>query len=154
MAQSSVICQRCGLIDDYRTVPAGPHIKAICNGCNRYIKFVSQNNDAGRKPVNTEKMGQLINGSLCLTDIVEHAKKGHSAFNKGKNGKIYFNITEWVNDEKDDYGNDVSFLLNSSKEKKDAEGKIYIGNGKKAAGSSTPIQSAQSEIPSIDDLPF
>jgi hypothetical protein len=37
-----VICKRCGLVDDYRTEVAGPHIKAICNGCGRYIKFLSQ----------------------------------------------------------------------------------------------------------------
>ena len=37
-----VICQRCGLVDDYRTTEAGPHIKAICNGCDRYIKILPQ----------------------------------------------------------------------------------------------------------------
>jgi hypothetical protein len=38
-----IICQRCGSINDYRTVVSGPHIKAICNGCDRYIKFIPKN---------------------------------------------------------------------------------------------------------------
>ncbi len=149
-------CQRCGLVDDYRTVQSGPHLKAICNGCDRYIKFISKN-DAGRKPVNTDKMSTLINGSMCFTDLCEHAKKGHSAFTKGKNGKIYFNITEWVNDEPDQFGNHASFLLNSQKEKKEAEGKIYIGNGKMSQGQqSAPVtqNDIAAAIPSMNDLPF
>lgn len=38
-----IICQRCGSVNDYRTVNSGPHIKAICNGCDRYIKFIPKN---------------------------------------------------------------------------------------------------------------
>ncbi len=37
-----IICSKCGLINEYRTVPSGPHLKAICNGCDRYIKFISK----------------------------------------------------------------------------------------------------------------
>lgn len=37
-----IICQRCGSINDYKTEVAGPHLKAICNGCNIYIKFISK----------------------------------------------------------------------------------------------------------------
>lgn len=39
----TLTCKHCGLTDQYHTVPAGPHLKAICNGCGQYIKFVSQN---------------------------------------------------------------------------------------------------------------
>lgn len=38
----AIICKRCGSVDDYRTEPTGPHIKAICNGCNQYIQFLPQ----------------------------------------------------------------------------------------------------------------
>jgi len=41
----SIVCTRCGLVDDYRTEKSGPHIKAICNGCDRYIKFLPQGNE-------------------------------------------------------------------------------------------------------------
>ncbi len=37
-----VICRNCGSINDYRTTQAGPHIKATCNGCDKYIKFLPQ----------------------------------------------------------------------------------------------------------------
>jgi len=37
-----VICNSCGSINDYRTSKSGNHIKATCNGCDRYIKFLPQ----------------------------------------------------------------------------------------------------------------
>lgn len=99
-------------------------------------------------------MSTQIKVSLCFTDLMEQANKGHSAFTRGKNGKVYVNIVEWVNDEPDKYGNDVSFQLNSTKEKRESEGKIYVGNGKR-------IQPGQSTAPAqgkvndeSDVLPF
>ena len=102
-------------------------------------------------------MSILINGSLCLTDLIEQAQKAHSAFTRGKNGKVYVNITQWLNDEADQYGNDASFQLNSSKEKRETEGKVYIGNGKKSIGAqTTPIAAAEQTAMagSLDNLPF
>lgn len=86
---------------------------------------------------------KILVGSLCLTDIVEKAKAGHSAFTKAKNGKIYFNILQWINDEADQYQNNSSYQLNSSKEKKDEEGKCYIGNAKWMA---RPVKELQTSI--------
>lgn len=102
-------------------------------------------------------MSTLINGSLCLTDLIDQAQKAHSAFTRGKNGKVYVNITQWVNDEADQFGNDASFQLNSSKEKKETEGKVYIGNGKKSTGTqAAPVPAAQQTAMagSLDNLPF
>lgn len=100
-------------------------------------------------------MSTLITASICLTDLVAQAKAGHSAFVRGKNGKIYVNITEWVNDEPDQFGNHASFLLNSTQEKRDSEGKIYIGNGKvkSSGGDSKPAEVKKDEI-DFSDLPF
>jgi len=39
---SEVICQRCGTTNEFYVVPSGPHLKAMCNHCNLYIKFVPQ----------------------------------------------------------------------------------------------------------------
>lgn len=76
-------------------------------------------------------MNQLFSGSICLTDLIEQAKKGHSSFSKSvKNGKVYFNMLTWINEEKDKFGNTMSHQLNSIKEKREAEGKIYVGNSK------------------------
>lgn len=102
-------------------------------------------------------MSTLINGSICLTDLVDQAQKGHSAFSRGKNGKVYVSITEWINDEPDQYGNDCSFQLNSKKEKKESEGKVYIGHGKKSAGSGGEPVTQKEAAPLaavLDNLPF
>ena len=101
-------------------------------------------------------MAILLNGSLCLTDLINQAKNQHSAFTKAKNGKIYFNFTQWVNDEADDYGNVSSVQLNSTKEKKESEGKVYVGNAKKAeAKAPEPISATDiSELPEDDEMPF
>ncbi len=36
-----LICQLCGSINDASFTASGPHIKATCDRCGRYIKFVS-----------------------------------------------------------------------------------------------------------------
>lgn len=115
-------------------------------------------------------MAILVNGSLCLTDMIEKCKAGHSAFRKSdKNGKIYVSYTEWINDEPNQHGQHTSILLNSTKEKKEEEslsfGKVYIGNGKKSeagGGSPVDVNDASLDISGapvaastpIDDLPF
>jgi len=102
-------------------------------------------------------MAILLNGSLDLTLILEKAKAKHSAFSKSsKNGHIYFNITQWVNEEPNEFGQHSSLLLNSSKDGKETEGKVYIGNAKKAeAGGAEPLSSAAiTELPEVDSLPF
>jgi hypothetical protein len=95
-------------------------------------------------------MANLLVGSICLTDLNEQAKNGHSAFSRGKNGKVYFNVNLWVNDTPDQYGNTVSIQLNSKKELRETEGKIYIGNAKPL----TPPTPTQKETPSEFDDNF
>lgn len=99
----------------------------------------------------------MVGGSLCLTDILAQAKLGHSAFTRGKNGKAYFNFTQFINDEPNDYGDHSSLLLNSKdKESATSEGKIYIGRGKKLeAGGGAPIEAGDQEFEvGEDELPF
>lgn len=93
-------------------------------------------------------MSEFILGSICLTTLIEKAREGHSAFSKSpKDGKIYLNYAEWINDEPNEFGQHSSILLSSSKDKKDQEGKIYIGNGKKFENK--PV--GQKDIP-VDDF--
>jgi hypothetical protein len=61
---------------------------------------------------------QFFTGTMCLSDMLDFAKKGHSAFSKANNEKIYFSFKQWLNEEKDKYGNDGSIQLNSKKESK------------------------------------
>lgn len=120
-------------------------------------------------------MSEFILGSICLTTLIEKAKEGHSAFSKSaKDGKVYFNYAEWINDDPNEWGQHSSILLSSSKERKDTEGKVYVGNGKKfenkpVTQSDLPSDNWDSSIPvrekkaategsdisaPVDDLPF
>jgi hypothetical protein len=92
-----------------------------------------------------------MHGSICLTDLGDAFKAGHSAFNKSeKNGKVYANIAVWMNDEPDQYGNILSFQLNSKKDATDD--KVYFGNAKLPDGAkAAPAQTSNSKD---DDLPF
>lgn len=98
-------------------------------------------------------MSQKFYGSLCLSDILEKAKSGHSAFSKAENGKIYFNTNIWLNDEKDKFGNVMSVQLQSKKDLVEKEGKVYIGNLKESENK--PLSTNEtSELPDVDSLPF
>lgn len=91
-----------------------------------------------------------MKGSICLSDLSEAFKKNHSAFNKSENnGKIYANIAVWMNDEPDQYGNILSFQLNS---KKDAlDDKVYFGNAK-LPDAAKPAAAAAKSAPNDDFL--
>lgn len=99
-------------------------------------------------------MSQLFYGSICLTDIVEQAKKGHSEFSKADNGKIYANVNVWLNDTVDKYGNIMSCQLNPKKEKKDEDGQPYIGNMKKSEQKPVTQGDVAAIEEEVNDLPF
>lgn len=93
-------------------------------------------------------------GSFCLTDIIAAAKSSHSAFNKSeKNGKIYFNVVMWENEDPGRFGQTHSVQLQSTKEKSEAEGRIYIGN-LKAAETQGQQPITQKDLETYDDIPF
>src|SRR6476660_1838875 len=94
METKEIICKNCGLVDDYRTEQAGPHIKAICNGCDQYIKFLPQGGEPtlhfgkfkGRtissmtKPTEIQYLYWLLGNMMNLSKstvepITEHLKK-------------------------------------------------------------------------------
>lgn len=95
-------------------------------------------------------MSQLFNGSICLTDIPKD-----KITTSEKNGKKYLNITVWLNDDADQYGNIGSLQVSQSKQEREAgEKKQYIGNFKKPQGAAPAPQSNGSESLSDDSLPF
>ena len=92
-----------------------------------------------------------MHGSICMTDLSNAFKANHSAFNKSeKNGKLYANIAVWLNDEPDQYGNILSFQLNSKKDAPDE--KVYFGSAKLPADKA-PSQTPD-PTPASDDLGF
>jgi hypothetical protein len=88
---------------------------------------------------NKIKMPQSFYGSVDVTTLIEKLKEKHSGFYKGKNGKVYANITVWENDQPDEYGNILAVKVNASKEKKDVEKGFYIANCKKSQNDAKPV---------------
>lgn len=84
-------------------------------------------------------MGKLITASIDVTKI------NKSMLITGKKG-TYLNLTIWVNDEPDQFGNDVSFEQRTEK----GQPKIYLGNGKTYKPQSQHQSSVQNEPPEND----
>lgn len=121
-------------------------------------------------------MSQRFYGSICVTDIIENANKKHSSFSKADNGKIYADITIWLNDDVDKFGNIMTAQLNPKKDLREQDGQPYIGNfreserkaitSKDASGmsisSDIPVREKATLVGTnandikepIDDLPF
>jgi hypothetical protein len=95
----------------------------------------------------------LINASIDVSLLEEMFKKRHSSFNRSsKNQRMYVNLSIWVNDEPDKFGDHASIQLNSSKDGLENDRKInppkkdgspsdrcYIGRGKKADFGAQPL---------------
>jgi hypothetical protein len=88
-------------------------------------------------------MGQLLGISIDVTKIDK---------SKLKDGK-YLNITASVNDEPNQYGQDVSVWHEQTKEEREAKvNRIFLGNGKKLWTSVPEPQRVEAK--QDDDLPF
>ena len=92
-----------------------------------------------------------MKGSICLSKLGDAYKAKHSAFSVSeKNGQIYANISVWLNDEPDAYGNILSFQLNSAQGTTDE--KVYFGNAK--LPEATTAKPAETVKDKSDDIPF
>jgi hypothetical protein len=94
-------------------------------------------------------MSTLISGSIDLTKIDKE---------KLVNGK-YLNIQISINDNSDQYGNNVGITIGQSKEEREAKAKkTYVGNAKVVwtDGSIKVAEKVQENAPiqAKDDLPF
>lgn len=99
-------------------------------------------------------MSRLLYGSIDLnkidkTKVVTKDKNG----NDFKNGAKYLNVTVWVDDELDTYGNIASVQMSQTKEEREQGQKAtYIGNLKEFSKDSQ--QSSQGTSSDTDSLPF
>jgi hypothetical protein len=99
-------------------------------------------------------MGTLINASIDLTKIDK------SKLIKGK----YLNLTIAVNDNLDNYGNNVSLTIQQSKEEREIKAsKTFLGNGKVvytngevkvAEKQDKPLQNTSDKFKEDSGLPF
>lgn len=99
-------------------------------------------------------MSKLLNISLDVT------KLDKNKLIKGSKG-TYANITVSVNDEDDQYGNNVSLWISQTKEEREAkESRVFLGNGKvvfdgdNKGTQQTKQPAAAKKEEAFDDLPF
>lgn len=65
--------------------------------------------------------------SICISDLT----KRKANFVKAKNGKVYYNATVVINDDVNDFGNNVYLAESQTEEqRKEKAPKVYLGNGK------------------------
>lgn len=97
-------------------------------------------------------MSELINISICLTDIPREKIK------QAQNGKKYLNITVASRRETDQYGNTHTVFVSQTKEERERkEDRAYIGSGKEV--NLTPVTVTAEDVDQmpaaeLDDLPF
>jgi len=88
-------------------------------------------------------MSTILNAGIDLTKIEK------SKIIKGKKGS-YINVTVFINDEIDQYGNNASIIMSQTKEEREAKTpRVYLGNGR-TVGSGQPKE----EESVIDGLNF
>lgn len=161
-----VTCQRCGTTNEFYVVNSGPHLKAICNHCNRYIKFIPQDNTptGAQDAVNSKtppegsnparkKMANIISVRLDVTKI-DKAK-----LFKGEKG-TYLDIVLLMRDQPDAYGNHGMVVQQVTKEERAAGVKgAILGNAKiigggPAAEAQPQGSAASAPVAAPDNLPF
>jgi hypothetical protein len=100
------------------------------------------------------KDSKLFTGSICVSDLLEQMRKPHSAFVKSPtNDKVYCNILLWENSETDKFGNSHSIQLNSTKDMKETEARVYIGNAKPMERKEPKPLTAEQAKTFIDEVP-
>jgi len=160
-----VICHRCDTTNEFYVVNSGPHLKAMCNHCNRYIKFIPQDAEQGvaansKTPPEgsnpaRKKMANIISVRLDVTKI-EKAR-----LFVGEKG-TYLDVVILMRDAADSYGNHGMVVQQVTKEERAAGTKgPILGNAKILGGGNSeanPIGGASAPVaapaPAPDNLPF
>ena len=96
-------------------------------------------------------MAKIISASIDVTKIDKARLKD------GKNGQKYYEISIVLNDEKNQWGQDVSIIQGQTEdERKSKSSKVYIGNGKTIWSNEAKVEKATPIDNSMDkdDLPF
>ena len=90
---------------------------------------------------------------------IDLSKIDKSRIVDGKNGAKYYDLNIIVNDEKNQYDQDVSISAGQTKDERTAKvPKVFIGNGKtvyvKEPDNNSTQQNSQNNSSSSSDLPF
>jgi len=98
-------------------------------------------------------MSSIINLSIRVDKLPKEK------FVKGKDGAVYFNCTLSINDEANQWGQNVSLTDSQTKEEREAKkAKVYLGNGNVVwtDGNIKVVkkESASQQVEEEADLPF
>lgn len=98
-------------------------------------------------------MSSIINLSIRVDKLPKEK------FVKGKDGAVYFNCTLSINDEANQWGQNVSLTDSQTKEEREAKkAKVYLGNGNVVwtDGNIKVVkkEAAQQQVEEESDLPF
>lgn len=95
-------------------------------------------------------MSKLYNGSICLSDVPKE-----KITTSEKNGKKYLNVSLWINDAEDQYGNIGSLQVSQTKDERESGAKkTYIGNFKEPKPAANAAPTLPPVVDASDDLPF
>ena len=86
-------------------------------------------------------MSKLISASINLKKVDK------SLLIEGEKGR-YLNLTIWINDKPDQYGNDVSVEQRTERGKD----KIYLGNGRSYKPTEQPVAGSNPISDELDDM--
>lgn len=89
-----------------------------------------------------------IDCSLITKDKIKEVKKKDGTIGK------YLNVTVFLKEELDAYGNNASICISQTKEERESKEKtIYLGNGK-TTGGTKPNEPKKEKTITNSDLPF
>lgn len=95
-------CPRCHTINEFYIEHSGPHLKASCNNCDGFIKFLKQIDTSNLKQIHTQMAKDTIPVSMRLE--LTQINKEH-LYTSEKTGKVYIDLVGFLNlEEKDSNG--------------------------------------------------
>jgi hypothetical protein len=97
--------------------------------------------------------------STKFTGLINLTKCNNAKYLKSlKNGDKAVYVEIWLNDKADEFGNTMSVKISQTKEQREADGALYIGNAKPAAAFTQQQQPVPEPTPTDTagkgDLPF
>lgn len=161
MEYPEVKCLRCQTVNEFHVVESGPHLKAICDNCGRYIKFIPRNgltpSDNSKTPPEGSNRAQYKMANIISVRI-DVLKIDKAKLFKGEKG-TYLDVVLLMKDAPDAYGNHGMAVQQVTKEERAAgiKGNI-LGNAKILGGTAESIPAATAQktaaVAAPDDLPF
>jgi len=150
-----VKCQRCDTTNEFYVVEGGPHLKAICNHCDQYIKFISRETTKTPPEGSNRASVKMANIISVRIDVMKIDK---AKLFKGEKG-TYLDVVLLMRDQVDAYGNNGMVVQQVTKEERAAGVKgAILGNAKIIGGGNSEASphgaAVSAPAPAPVDLPF